>query len=66
VGGAARAVHVFDTKKWAAKGQWTGCLKYELSSLFLAGSDTPDERHQQLCYVGGLDSEVGLRAVRPS
>lgn len=29
-GGADRAVHVYDTKKWAARGHWSNALKYEV------------------------------------
>lgn len=44
-------MHVFDTRKWAARGHWSSCLKYAVTSVHFA-------QDPQACYVGGLDSEV--------
>jgi len=52
VGGAGRTVSVFDTKKWTNCGNWKNCLKYEITSIQFSSKDS------NVCYVGGLDSEV--------
>jgi hypothetical protein len=57
VAGADRSVHIFDTRKWAARGHWSSCLKYSVTSLHFAQSS-------DACYVGGLDSEVRAYIVR--
>jgi hypothetical protein len=49
--GGSRNVHIYDAKKWSQSGSWSGCLKYEVTSLHFS-TEAP------LCYVGGLDSAV--------
>lgn len=43
---------MFDCRKWTLLGNWSNCLKYEVTSLHLASSD------DEICFVGGLDSEI--------
>jgi hypothetical protein len=50
VGGANRAVHVLECRKWNSVGAWNGALKYEVTSAFFAEEET--------IYVAGMDGTV--------
>eukprot|EP01133_Synstelium_polycarpum_P019072 gene19072-22837_t len=52
VGGEGRSLHVYDTRKWSNVGNWSNCLKYEITSINFSGVD------KAVSYLGGLDSEI--------
>eukprot|EP01018_Ginkgo_biloba_P012944 Gb_39878 [translate_table: standard] len=51
-GGAERSAVIFDHRKWSVLSRWTGCLKYEITSL------TFSDVNPNFLYVHGLDYEV--------
>eukprot|EP00897_Mesotaenium_endlicherianum_P003614 jgi/Mesen1/3280/ME000019S02698 len=52
VGGAERTLSVYDTRQWRVRSKWTGCLKYEMTSVLFSAVDP------RVVFVGGLDYEV--------
>ena len=42
--GADRQVTIYDPRKWAVRGRWTGALKYEAYSLHFSTSDVRPRR----------------------
>ncbi|EFA77100.1 hypothetical protein PPL_09853 [Heterostelium album PN500] len=52
VGGASRSVHVYDCRRWTNLGNWSSCLKYEITNAHFSS------KYPSAIYLGGLDSEI--------
>ncbi|EGG14236.1 hypothetical protein DFA_12006 [Cavenderia fasciculata] len=52
VGGEGRTIHVYESKRWANVGNWSGCLKYEITGINFS------DKLKGVCYVSGMDSEI--------